>query len=73
MGKLLGVHIGVYQLHPDSKRTLVAMAERTGLSGRQVTDEDYSLWVNSPGAFLSCFKLGDLGVIPVLVNTRTET
>ena len=39
MGKLLGVHIGVYQLHPDIKRTLVAMSERTGMSVSQVTDE----------------------------------
>ena len=38
-GKLLGVHIGVYQPCPDLKRTLVAMSERTGLSVSQVTDE----------------------------------
>jgi len=37
--RLLGVHIGVYQLHPDLKRTLVAMSERTGMSVSQVTDE----------------------------------
>ena len=35
----LGVHIGVYQLHPDIKRTLVAISERTGMSVSQVTDE----------------------------------
>jgi len=35
----LGVHIGVYQLHPDIKHTLVAMSERTGMSISQVTDE----------------------------------
>ena len=28
---------------------------------------------NCPGAFLSCFKLWKLGVIPVLVNTVTGT
>ena len=38
-GKLLGVHIGVYQPCPDLKRTLVAMSERTGMSISQVTDE----------------------------------
>jgi len=38
-GKILGVHIGVYQPCPDLKRTLVAMSERTGLSISQVTDE----------------------------------
>ena len=38
-GKLLGVHIGVYQPCPDLKPTLVAMSERTGLSISQVTDE----------------------------------
>jgi len=26
-------------IHPDIKRTLVAMSERTGMSGSQVTDE----------------------------------
>ena len=26
-------------IHPDIKRTLISMAERTGLSGSQVTDE----------------------------------
>ena len=35
----IGVHIGVYQLHPDIKRTLVAMSKRTGMSVSQVTDE----------------------------------
>ena len=35
----IGVHIGVYQLHPDIKRTLVAMSERTGMSISQVADE----------------------------------
>ena len=35
----LGVHIGVYQLHPDIKRTLVAMSDRTGMSISQVADE----------------------------------
>jgi len=35
----LGVHIGVYQPHPDIKRTLVAMSKRTGMSISQVTDE----------------------------------
>ena len=35
----LGVHIGVYQPCPDLKRTLVAMAERTGMSVSQVADE----------------------------------
>ena len=39
MGKLLGVHIGVYQPFPDLKRTLVAISERTGMSVSQVTDE----------------------------------
>ena len=38
-GKLLGVHIGVYQPCPALKRTLVAMSERTGMSVSQVTDE----------------------------------
>ena len=38
-GKLLGVHIGVYQPCPDLKRTLVAMSERTGMSVSRVTDE----------------------------------
>ena len=38
-GKLLGVHIGVYQPCPDLKRTLVAMSERTGMTVSQVTDE----------------------------------
>jgi hypothetical protein len=38
-GKILGVHIGVYQPCPDLKRTLVAMSDRTGLSISQVTDE----------------------------------
>ena len=38
-GKLLGVHIGVYQPFPDLKRTLVAISERTGMSVSQVTDE----------------------------------
>ena len=28
---------------------------------------------NWPGAFLSCFKLCELGVIPVLVNTIPDT
>jgi hypothetical protein len=28
---------------------------------------------NCPGVFLSCFKLCERGVIPVLVNTRTVT
>jgi hypothetical protein len=37
--QIIGVHIGVYQLHPDLKRTLVAMSERTGMSISQVTDE----------------------------------
>ena len=36
---VLGVHIGVYQLCPDLKRTLVAISERTGLNVSQVTDE----------------------------------
>jgi hypothetical protein len=27
-------------IHPDIKRTLVAMSERTGMSVSQVTDED---------------------------------
>jgi hypothetical protein len=31
--------LGVYQLHPDLKRTLIALSERTGLSISQVTDE----------------------------------
>ena len=35
----IGVHIGVYQLHPDIKRTLVAMSDRTGMSISQVADE----------------------------------
>ena len=35
----LGVHIGVYQLHPNIKRTLVAISERTGMSISQVADE----------------------------------
>ena len=35
----IGVHIGVYQLHPDIKRTLVAMSDRTGMSVSQVSDE----------------------------------
>jgi hypothetical protein len=39
LGKLLGVHIGVYQPCPDLKRTLVAMSERIGMSVSQVTDE----------------------------------
>ena len=39
LGVHIGVHIGVYQPHPDLKRTLVAMSERTGLSISQVTDE----------------------------------
>jgi hypothetical protein len=34
----IGVHIGVYQLHPDIKRTLVAMSDRTGMSISQVAD-----------------------------------
>jgi len=38
-GKLLGVHIGVYQPCPALKRTLVAMSDSTGLSISQVTDE----------------------------------
>jgi len=38
-GTVLGVHIGVYQLHPDIKRILVAMSDRTGMSVSQVTDE----------------------------------
>ena len=38
-GKLLGIHIGVYQPCPDLKRTLVAMSERTGMSVSRVTDE----------------------------------
>ena len=36
---VLCVHLGAYQLHPDLKRTLVAMSERTGMSISQVTDE----------------------------------
>ena len=35
----IGVHIGVYQLHPDIKRNLVAMSDRTGMSISQVADE----------------------------------
>ena len=35
----IGVHIGVYQLHPDIKRTLVAMSDRTGMSVSQVSNE----------------------------------
>jgi hypothetical protein len=35
----IGVHIVVYQLHPDIKRTLVAMSDRTGMSISQVADE----------------------------------
>ena len=38
-GKLLGVHIGVYQPCPALKRTLVGMSERTGMSVSQVSDE----------------------------------
>ena len=37
--QIIGVHIGVYQLHPDIKRTLVAMSDRTGMSISQVADE----------------------------------
>ena len=36
---VLCVHLGAYQLHPDLKRTLVAMSERTGMTVSQVTDE----------------------------------
>ena len=35
----IGVHIGVYQLHPYIKRTLVAMSDRTGMSISQGADE----------------------------------
>jgi hypothetical protein len=33
--------------------------------------KEYTFPVNSPEAFLSCFKLCELGVIVVLVNTVT--
>ena len=33
--------------------------------------KEYTFPVNSPEAFLSCFKLCELGVIAVLVNTVT--
>ena len=32
-------HVLSATIHPDLKRTLVAMSERTGMSGSQVTDE----------------------------------
>jgi hypothetical protein len=37
--KILGVHIGVYQLYPELKHTLVTLSELTGLSISQVNDE----------------------------------
>ena len=37
--------------------------------------QEYTLWVlgKQPGAFLRCFVLCELGVIPVLVNTIPDT